>query len=165
MAFYFNARYGVKSSQICSTTFPFRITGFGGTASIASLAAAGATVFVSLLSAMYTANGTRAKLQAKVAVQRRRPHGWRRLVPVPAWKRTIIGTIIGAITGLCVTALLQQAGFAPLSVATAAWGLALGGAVALGFGLSLGAVLTYLRPPLVPETPAASPPANPPASH
>lgn len=149
------------SAEVCSLSLRVRITGFGGVAGVASVAAAGGTAAVSLLSSVYTANGAKAKLNARIAVRRRRPTGWRRWVPVPAWKRTIIGTIIGAITGLSVTAALQQGGVAPLSLATAAWGLVTGGAMALGAGFTLGAILTYLRPPL---GPAAEPMAIPTAS-
>jgi hypothetical protein len=148
------------ATEVCAVSLSVRITGFGGVAGVASVAAADGTAAVSLLSSVYTANGTKAKLKAKVAVERRRPTGWRRWVPVPAWKRTITGTIIGAITGLCVTAALQQGGVAPLSLSTAVWGLVSGGAIALGAGLTLGAILTYLRPPLPSPGEAALPAAR-----
>ena len=137
------------TTEICVTSFSLRITGFGGVAAIASVAATGITGATALLSAVYNANGIRAKL--KVQVQRRRRIGWRRWVPVPAWKRTITGSIIGAITGLCATALLQQTGVAPLSLTTAFWGLVTGGMVTFGAGIAMGAIWTFIRPPTEPE--------------
>lgn len=97
---------------------------------------------------LYTLN---AKLKLKVKLQRRRPRGWRRFVPVPAWKRTIVSTLIGAITGLALVAVLQQTGTTPMSMAAAVWGLVAGGGITFGVGYSLGMVRTLLRPPEVPK--------------
>ena len=88
----------------------------------------------SLASGPFAASGMNAKLTLKAKLQRRRPRGWRRFLPVPAWKRTITGTIVGAITGLCVAVLLQQGGVTPLSIATAVWGLIVGGGLTLERG-------------------------------
>jgi len=132
-------------TEVCATTLNLRITGFGGTAAIASVAATGATAVAAVLGSLYSATGIQAKL--KVQVRRRRRSGWRRWVPVPAWKRTIFGSIVGAIAGLCVAALLQQTGLAPLSLASAICGIAAGGVMSFGAGIALGTVWTYLRPP------------------
>lgn len=133
--------------EVCSLDFKVRITGFGGTAAIASTAAAGVAGLGALASAAYTARGARLKVQLKVQLQRRRPRGWRRWVPVPAWKPTIIGTITGAMTGFLATVALQQGGLTVYSVATAVRGIIIGGGVTFGVGISWGAVWTFLRPP------------------
>ena len=142
-------------SVACDTTFDLRITGFGGTAGAAAAGATGVAGAVSLVSAVYAAQGGQLKLKAKPQIQRRRRTGWRRWVPVPAWKRTIISTIVGAITGLCAAALLQQAGVTPLSLASAIRGLVTGGAVSLGVGVGLGVIWTYVRSPVEPEAATA----------
>ena len=69
-------------------------------------------------------------------------------MPVLAWKQTLVSTVVGAITGLMVAALLQQAGRTPLALATAMWGIIIGGGVTFGVGLTLAAVRTYVRAPL-----------------
>jgi hypothetical protein len=124
---------------------------FGGpvaTAAVATTAVAGAGA---LASVPLSSNGMNAKLKAKVQLQRRRPRGWRRFLPVPAWKRTVISTLVGAVTGLAIAVVLQQAGRAPLSIATAISGLVAGGGLTFGVGYSLGVLRTFLRPPEEPE--------------
>jgi hypothetical protein len=44
---------------------------------------------------------------------------------------------------------MQQAGINPLSLASAIWGLALGGGVSFGVGYSFGVIKTFLKPPEV----------------
>ena len=72
-------------------------------------------------------------------------------MPMPAWKRTVISTLIGAITGLATAVVLQQAGQAPLSLTTAISGLVAGGGLTFGVGYSLGVLRTFLRPAEEPE--------------
>ena len=149
-------------TEVCTVALRLQVEGFGGTAGMASAAASAVEVLGSLASAPFAASGTNAKLTLKVKLQRRRPRGWRRFLPVPAWKRTITGTVVGAFTGLCVTVLLQQAGVTPLSLATAIWGLIVGGGVTLGAGYSLGALWTYVRSPVEPaQTSDDEPPVAP----
>jgi hypothetical protein len=105
-----------------------------------------------LASEAYAANGSNAKLKLKVKVERRRRSGLRRWIPMPAWKRIVTSTIVGAIMGLAGTALLQQGGIMALSLTSAMWGLVVGGGVTFGVGLSLGILLTFLQPPV--EEPA-----------
>ena len=104
-----------------------------------------------LASVPLAANGMTAKLNAKVQLQRRRPRGWRRVFPVPAWKRTLYSMVTGAITGLALTVVLQQAAVTPLDMATAIWGMVSGGGISFGLGYSIGAVRTYLQPLVDPE--------------
>lgn len=133
--------------ELCNMPFLANISGFGGTTAYAAtgmsaLAGAGA-----LAGASVAANGLKAKLEAKVQVARRRPHGWRRWVPVPAWKRSLISTSLGAVTGLGLAVLMQQTGVSPLTLANAVWGLILGGGISFGVGYSLGVVKTLLQSP------------------
>ncbi len=136
------------SDELCTIPFRLNITGFGGTAAIAATGVSAVAGVGALASAPMAANGLNAKLDAKVQVARRRPRGWRRWVPVPAWKRSIFSTLVGAVTGLGLTVLMQQAGINPLSLASAIWGLVLGGGVSFGVGYSMGVVKTLLQPPL-----------------
>ena len=133
--------------EVCTVAFRVNLTGFGGAAAMVAAASAGVLGTVALASIPFTASGINAKLKLKIQVQRRRPRGWRRFVPVPAWKRTIASTLTGALSGLCVAAVLQQGGLVPLSLAAGIWSMILGGGVTFGVGYSLGAVLTFLRPP------------------
>ena len=135
-----------RETEICTTSFRAKISEFGGTVATAATAAAAVTGAGALAGAAYAANGSNAKLQFKVRVERRRPTGWRRWIPVPAWKRIITSTITGAITGLAGTVLLQQGGITPLSLTSAMWGLIVGGGTTFGVGLSFGILLTFLRP-------------------
>lgn len=131
--------------EICAMPFRVSIAGFGGVAAytatgVSALAGAGALAGASL-----AANGLSAKLDAKVEVARRRPRGWRRWFPVPAWKRSLISTSLGAIAGLGLAVIAQQTGISPLTLASAVWGLILGGGLSFGVGYSLGVVKTYLK--------------------
>ena len=134
--------------ELCSVPFEIDISGFGGTTALAATGVSAAAGLGALVSAPLSANGINAKVNLKVQVQRRRPRGLRRWLPVPAWKRTIFSTVTGVITGLGVAVLLQQGGFAPLSLANALQGAIIGGGVTFGVGYSLGVLLTLLKPPL-----------------
>jgi hypothetical protein len=138
--------------EICTTSFSAVIGGFGGTVATVATAATAVAGAGALASSAYAANGANTELKAKVKVERRRRTGWRRWVPLPAWKRIITGTITGAATGLAGTVMLQQGGVTPLSLITAIWGLVVGGGVTFSVALSLGTLLTFLRPPV--EEPA-----------
>ena len=127
-----------------------RVGSFGGPAVPAAAGTAGVAGAGALASVPLSANGMNAKLKAKVQLQRRRPSGWRRFVPVPAWKRTIISTLIGAVTGLAIAVVLQQAE-SPLSITTAVSGLVAGGGLTFGMGYSVGVLRTFLKPPEVEE--------------
>ena len=137
--------------EVCTVGFNVRVGEFGGpvvnsAAAASAVAGAGALAGVPL-----AANGMTAKLNAKVQLQRRRPRGWRRVFPVPAWKRTLFSMVTGAITGLALTVVLQQAAVTPLDMATAIWGMVSGGGISFGIGYSIGAVRTYLQAPVDPE--------------
>ena len=138
-------------TERCMVSFDVRVGEFGGpvaTAAVATTAVAGAGALVSV---PLTSNDMNARLKLEVQLQRRRPTGWRRILPIPAWKRTIISTLIDAITGLATAVVLQQAGQAPLSITTAISGLVAGGGLTFGMGYSLGVLRTFLRPPELPE--------------
>lgn len=136
--------------ELCTVPFELDISGFGGTIALAATGVSAVAGLGALASAPLAANGINAKAKLKVQVQRRRPRGLRRWLPVPAWKRTVFSTITGIFMGLGVAVLLQQSGFAPLSMATALKGAIIGGGVTFGVGYSLGVLLTFLKPPLPP---------------
>lgn len=141
-------------TEVCTVDFDLRVGGFGGviaTASTATTAVAGAGA---LASSALASNGMNAKLKLKVQLRRRRPRGLGRFLPMPAWKRTVFSTFIGAITGLALTVVLQQAGVTPLSVLAGVKGLVAGGGLTFGVGYSLGVLRTFLKPPEIPEEPA-----------
>ena len=52
-------------------------------------------------------------------------------------------------TGLGLAVVTQQAGINPPSLASAVWGLALGGGVSFGVGYFIGVIKTYVKPPRV----------------
>lgn len=134
--------------ELCSVPFEIDISGFGGTTALVATGVSAAAGLGALASAPLSANGINAKVNLKVQVRRRRPHGLRRWLPVPAWKRTMFGTMTGVITGLGVAVLLQQGGFAPLSLANALKGAIIGGGATFGVGYSLGVLRTLIKPPL-----------------
>ncbi len=135
------------SREVCSVSFELQIEGFAGVTAIASAGATGAAGLVSIAGVPGAANATAAKANANVQIRRRRRQGWRRWLPVPAWRRTIFGFFTGAITGIGGTIIMQQAAINPLSVVSAIWGAVIGGGVVVGLGYSLGAVRTYMQPP------------------
>ena len=92
--------------EVCAVRFKVRVGEFGGVIGAAAAATAGVAGVGALAGIPLTSSGMNAKLKLKVQLQRRRPRGWRRFVPVPAWKRTIISTLIGAITGLALAVVL-----------------------------------------------------------
>lgn len=132
---------------LCTIPFELKITGFSGTAAFTATGVSAVAGVGALASAPLAANGLSAKLEAKVKIARRRPRGLLRWLPVPAWKRSIFSTLVGAVTGLGLAVVMQQAGINPLSLASAVWGLILGGGVSFGVGYSLGVLKTFLSPP------------------
>jgi hypothetical protein len=135
--------------ELCSISFEADITGFSGTTAIAASGVAAVAGVGALASAPLAANGLNAKLDAKVQAARLRPRGLLRILPVPAWKRSIFSTFVGALTGLGLAVVTQQAGINPLSLASAVWRLALGGGVSFGVSYSIRVIKTYLKPPQV----------------
>ena len=123
------------------------ISGFGGTAAFAAVGVSEVAGAGALAGAPVAANGLTAKLDAKVKLARRRPRGLRRWLPVPAWKRSIFSTLVGAVTGLGLAVLMQQSEISPLSLANAVSGLVLVGGVSFGVGYSLGVIRAFLKPP------------------
>ena len=79
----------VGPKEVCSVLARVNISGFGGVVAVAAVASAGVFGAGALASVPYSARGTTAKLKLKVQARRRRPRGWRRFVPVPAFKRTV----------------------------------------------------------------------------
>ncbi|NQW23473.1 MAG: hypothetical protein HQ475_08530 [SAR202 cluster bacterium] len=134
--------------ELCTIPFNVNISGFGGTTAYTATGVAAVAGIGALAAAPLAANGLSAKLNAKVQVARRRPRGWRRWIPIPAWKRSIFSTLVGAVTGLGLAVLMQQTGYSPLTLASAVWGLILGGGVSFGVGYSLGVIKTFVKPPL-----------------
>ena len=55
---------------------------------------------------------------------------------------------MGGFTGLAAAVVLQQNGVVVLSLVTAVWGAIIGGGATFGIGYAMGALLTYVRPPL-----------------
>ena len=134
-------------TELCIIPFKLNISGFSGTTAFAAAGVSAVAGVGALASAPLAANGLSAKLDAKVKVARRRPRGLLRWLPIPAWKRSIFSTLVGAVTGLGLAVVMQQAGINPLSLASAVWGLILGGGVSFGVGYSIGVVKTFLSPP------------------
>ena len=133
--------------ELCTIPFKLNITGFSGTTALAATGVSVVAGVGALASAPLAANGLSAKLDAKVKVACRRPTGILRWLPVPAWKRSVINAIIGAVTGLRLAVVMQQSGINSLSLASAVWGLILGGGVSFGVGYSLGVIKTFVNPP------------------
>ena len=135
-------------TELCSIPFMINISDFGGTTAYAATGVTALAGIGALASASLAANGLNAKVDAKAQVARRRPPGWPRWVPVPAWKRSVFSTLMGAVIGVGLAVLMQQTGFSPLSLANAVWALNLGGGISFGVGYSLGVVRTFVRSPV-----------------
>jgi len=136
-----------SGAELCTVRFSAKLGEFGGPVAVGSVAASAVAGAAALGSAALAASGVVVNMKAKVALQRRRPTGIRRWLPKPNVKRTILSAFTGALAGVCITVLLQQGGITPLSVAAAVRGAVAGGTVAVGIGYSVGAIITYLRPP------------------
>jgi hypothetical protein len=150
----------VNGLPICSTNFDVNVGPFGGVVAIASTAGTAVGALGAVGAAAYAASGAGQnwKIKLKLEVQRRRRRGWRRWVPMPAWKRTIFATFMGAVTGLFVSAVMQQAGVTPFSIATAVRNTITGGAISFGVSIGLGAIVTFLKKPVDGPDGGAAPP-------
>ncbi len=69
------------------------------------------------------------------------------MVPGPRLEPIGFNTLVGAVTGLSLAVVMQQAGINPLSLASAVSGLIIGGGTSFGVGYSLGVLKTFLSPP------------------
>ena len=165
-AFVLKGELLVNGAPICSTDFEVSVGPFGGTAAVVSTAGTAAGAVGAVGAAAYAASGAGQnwKIKLKPEVQRRRKKGWRRWVPMMVWKRTIFATFLGAVTGLFLNAVMQQAGVTPLSIATAVWSTLTGGAISFGFSVGFGAIVTYLKKPVDDPTDVSLPPGITPGS-
>ena len=114
---------------------------------LAATGVAAVAVVCALAGAHLAANWLNTKVDTKVQVARRRTEGWRKWVPIPAWKHSILSTIVGALTGLSIAVVMQQSGIEPLSLTSAIWGVIAGGGVSFGVGYSLGVIKTFMKSP------------------
>lgn len=105
----------VGGIERCVVGFWASLGEFGVPVATRAAAASGVAGLGALASVPYSASGMNVKLKANVALNRRRPRGLRRWLPVPAWKRTLVGMVVGALTGLCVSVLLQQGDHTPVT--------------------------------------------------
>ena len=127
--------------DICTIDFLLQLGEFCTTTSAVTAVASVSTVgaLASAVPAM--------RLMLLPALQRRRRTGWRRYLPVPDLKWTIINTALGAVAGLVsTTLLLQQTGVQPLSIVNAVLGMFAGGGLTFGVAY-LGALFTYFMSP------------------
>ena len=138
-------------SALCTVPFIVRLDGFGGLAGPVAAAAAVASGIAVVAVGAWGAQGAGANIRVRIAVQRRRPSGWRRWVPVLAWKRTLIATLLGVIAGIVTTTLLQQAGQVRLESAVLVQGAISGGGVSFGFSVVWASVITFFKSPVAPE--------------
>lgn len=131
--------------DLCVNRFLANIEGPASTIETASVGALAGTAALSLVSSIFASRGMDLKMKAQI--QRRR-RGWRRFVPVPAWKRMVVSMFVGALLGFAFSFYLQQDGIRPLSLASAIWSAVIGGGATFGVGYSLGAIFSFLRPPV-----------------
>ena len=134
--------------ELCTIPFKLNISGFGGTTALVAtgvsvVAAAGALASAPLASTARTAQLTDNSQDAWPG-----PGGCSASEHQGGNPSSIFSTLVGAVTGLGLAVLMQQAGINPLTLASAVWGLALGGGVSFGVGYSLGVVKTLLKPPV-----------------
>jgi len=162
----------VGDSVLCTVPFEARVgeAGIRGpvatTAAVATGVAAVGTVAVAGWAAATTAASNAASSAAsgamtpeatlKIAVARRRQRGWRRYFPLPSLKKTVVGSMLGTITGILISLTLQQGGFEALTSFTMIRNMVVGAFSAVGFGVAWGSVLGFIRKPL-PEGEAEGP--------
>lgn len=128
----------------CVDQFTVDIHGFGGTLALAFTAL---TIIAGLASLASISVVARGGLDVHVGTQtERRRRGWRRIIPVLRIKRIVIAALLGAITGFCGMYVVQGIGATLVTLPKALLGAIAGGSVSLGFGVSIGAAITYLRP-------------------
>ena len=138
------------SGEICTVDFLLQVGHFcvatSAATAVTSVSSIGA--IASVIPAM--------KFMILPTIQRRRSRGWRRWIPVPDLKWTIITTVLGAVAGLVTTTFFfQQTAVSPLSFVNGIWGVLGGGGLTFGVAY-LGALLTYFMSPEEPDpTPSA----------
>ena len=133
-----------KGVDVCAVDFLLQVGEFC-VASAAGAAVATATSLGALASSVPA-----MRMMILPTIQRRQSRGWRRYVPVPDVKWTIINTLLGAIAGLISTTLLfQQTGVSPLSIVNGLWGMLAGGGLTFGVAY-MGAIATYITSPMAP---------------
>jgi hypothetical protein len=109
------------------------------------------------------AGSVRAEVRVKVSVQRRRKRGWRRYVPIPSWKRTIVGSLMGTFTGIAITIALQQGGFEALTSFTLIRNVVAGALGSVSMGVAWGSVLSFIRKPAADDESTEPKSGKPPA--
>ena len=145
------------SGETAVCTVPFQVSlGIGisgpiGTAAAATSAAAAAGT-VAAAGWMASSAARPPHLSLKVAVERRRKHGWRKWVPIPSLKRTIIGSIMGTLTGIAITIVLQQSGIEALTSFSLIRNAVVGAFGSVSTGLAWGSLLTFIRKPVDDDT-------------
>jgi len=142
-------------ARVCAQ--PMFIESVGGNAAVAtaSLVGAGVSGALAAMAAPFAAGGMHVKLKAEI--ERRGRAGWRRWLPVPAWRRMAASAALGIVAGVCATLLEQQENITPFSAARLLQGAATGGGISIGVSYGLGLVVTYLRPPKAGKPAAVSP--------
>ncbi|MBI4219125.1 MAG: hypothetical protein HY682_03200 [Chloroflexi bacterium] len=142
-------------------TVPFEVSlgqGIEGPIGVATAAVAGVAAAGAVAASGWAASGAHAKLKLQVAVQRRRRTGLRRWIPVPSWKRTLIGSILGTLTGLLMAIVFQQGGWESLTSFTVIRNVVAGALGSVGFGIAWGSVWSFLKPPLPDAPPSITKP-------
>lgn len=134
--------------DFCATSFDVQITGFGGVTAYASTVVAIVASLGTVASIALASSGLAGNVNAEAGVARRRSTGWRRWVPVPSWKRSIVSSVIGSFTGVMLLVVLQQVGFRSLDVVSIVVGLLTGGGISFGIGYCIGAIITFIRKPV-----------------
>ena len=122
-------------------------TAAGGTSGSASGVVGGGAPVTGGHSSISDALGFNSQTQVEVELQRRRKRGWRRYIPVPNWKRTIIGSTIGTVTGILASVFLQQGGLRALTTPTILVNAFTGAFGSFGCTLVIGSAIKWIRNP------------------
>lgn len=166
----------VGETVLCSIPFEVRVgeAGIQGPVGTAAAAASGVAAVGTVAIAGWAAASTAAsnaassaassaasgaatpEVRLKLTLARRRQRGWRRYFPIPSLKKTVIGSILGTITGILISLTLQQGGFESLTSFTLIRNMAMGAFSSVGFGVAWGSLLGFIRKPL-PEGEAEGP--------
>jgi hypothetical protein len=133
-----------------------------GWAAASTAATSAASSAASGAASSATSGAMTPELKLKVSIERRRRRGWRRWVPLPSWKKTLIGTILGTLTGILLSLTLQQGGFESLTSFTLIRNAVVGAFTSVGFGVAWGSVLGFIRKPVDEEDVEARKGAPPP---
>ena len=135
-----------EGEDICAVDFLLQVGEF----CVATSVATGVASVSGIAALASVAPAMNMNMQVMTTLQRRRPRGWRRYVPVPDWKWTAITTVLGAVAGLATMLIFQQTGVRPLSVANAIQGMLAGGGLTFGIAY-IGALVTYMMSPSQPS--------------